>query len=930
MLHRGSPLFSCLINGYIPTDNFSRSSVLTTTAISVIGTSLGPYKIVEQLGAGGMGEVYLGEDTRLGRKVAIKVLPAEFAADPERLARFEQEARAAAALNHPHIAVVHDIGTENDTHFMVQEYLEGQSLRERLDKGALPLDKALDLATEVGEALIAAHKAGIIHRDLKPDNIFVTEDGHAKVLDFGLAKLIEMSPVSGSASMSPTMLGTVAGQVMGTVGYMAPEQIGGEEIDQRADLFAFGCVLYQTVTGRQAFSGRNVMQTLDLILAEEPVSLGEIDSGLPAELERIVRKSLAKEPDKRYQTAADLVVDLRAVQSEIAGGTAQSVAALGGGREGSMAAASDGIGHGTVAMIAVAAALVAAVAVWAALRSPAAPAGPPMTFTMELPPGTGFDNAGRHLLAFSADGKSLVFAANAQLYLHNMAKPGATPIRGTENGGRSPFFSPDGRRVGFWAENGLRTVPVNGGVATPLCETDNPWGASWTEDGRVIWGRGPRGIWQVADTGGTPEQIIEVDEGESAHGPQLLPGGTTVLFTLSQISATWDDARIVVEDLETGNRTVLFESGSDARYLSTGHLVYIREETLWAVGFDPVTLTVGPEAHPVVEGVAQAEGDRTGAGQFSVSDQGTLAFVRGGASVTAEDTLVWIDPGGGATEIATSPGNIEGMRLAPGDRYAAVQVVAGDGGLWIYEFRRELWTRLADVVVGDVAPVWSPNGEYVYFGQSRGDESGLYRRRFDGSEGAEQLMSSSSEFYVPTAISSGRLFYYSASRTSGGFLGHWVVDLEALDDPHLILEGGDQRSLDVHPTGRWVAYHVVENTTPTVYVSEFAAPGSLGRRYSIARGSMPTWSADGTRLYFRDVDRLLVADVKTDPEFEPGLGETVVDGMSRVGIEYDIASDGRVLAAGDAFVVADASNRSRIDFIVNWFEALKEQVPARR
>ena len=553
----------------------------------MIGTSLGPYKIIEQLGAGGMGEVYLGEDTRLGRKVAIKVLPAEFASDPERLARFEQEARAAAALNHPHIAVVHDVGSEAGeggatTHFIVQEYLEGQSLRERLDKGALPLGKALDLATEAGEALIAAHKAGIIHRDLKPDNIFVTEEGHAKVLDFGLAKLTEMAaPTGGSASMSPTMLGTVAGQVMGTVGYMAPEQINGEEIDQRADLFAFGCVLYQTVTGRQAFSGRNVMQTLDLILAEEPVSLGEIDSELPAELERIVRKSLAKEPDKRYQTAADLVVDLRAVQAEITGGTAQSAAKLGGRRDGSSSAASGGIGRGTVAMIAVVAALVSAAAAWAALRSPAAPVGPPMAFTMELPPETVFDSAGRHLLAFSADGESLVFVANEQLYLHNMRDPGATAIRGTENGGRMPFFSPDGQRVGFWAENELRTVSINGGVATTLCETDNPWGASWTEDDRVIWGRGRRGIWQVADTGGRPEQIINVDEGESAHGPQLLPCGTTVLFTLSQVSATWDDARIVVEDLESGYRTVLVESGSDARYLSTGHLVYIREETLW-------------------------------------------------------------------------------------------------------------------------------------------------------------------------------------------------------------------------------------------------------------------------------------------------------------------------------------------------------------
>ncbi len=277
---------------------------------------------------GRYGRVYLGEDTRLGRKVAIKVLPAEFASDPERLARFEQEARAAAALNHPHIAVVHDVGSEpgedgTTTHFMVQEYLEGQSLRERLEKGALPLDKALDLATEVGEALIAAHKAGIIHRDLKPDNIFVTEEGHAKVLDFGLAKLMEMAaPTGSSASMSPTMLGTVAGQVMGTAGYMAPEQINGEEIDQRVDLFAFGCVLYGMVTGRQAFAGKNVHETLGKILSDEPPSIADIAPSLPSELHRIIRKALAKSADNRYQTAGDLVVDLRTLSTDVESGAA--------------------------------------------------------------------------------------------------------------------------------------------------------------------------------------------------------------------------------------------------------------------------------------------------------------------------------------------------------------------------------------------------------------------------------------------------------------------------------------------------------------------------------------------------------------------------------------------------------------------------------
>ena len=288
------------------------------------GTQLGPYEITEQLGAGGMGEVYLAQDTRLGRKVAIKVLPAEFASDPERLARFEQEARAAAALNHPHIAAVFDVGTEAGTHFMVQEYLEGDTLREPLQKGALPLKKALGLATEIAEALAAAHAAGIIHRDLKPENIFVTKEGHAKVLDFGLAKLTEVSVTGspGGATQSPTMMGTVAGQVMGTAGYMAPEQVNGEEVDQRTDLFAFGCVLYETITGQQPFAGKSIPDTLSRILHDEPEPLVEVDESLPFELQRIVKKCLAKEPAKRYQTAGDLVVDIQALGTDVESGAA--------------------------------------------------------------------------------------------------------------------------------------------------------------------------------------------------------------------------------------------------------------------------------------------------------------------------------------------------------------------------------------------------------------------------------------------------------------------------------------------------------------------------------------------------------------------------------------------------------------------------------
>ena len=435
------------------------------------GTKLGPYEITEQLGAGGMGEVYLAQDTRLGRKVAIKVLPAEFASDPERLARFEQEARAAAALNHPHIAAVHDVGVEDGTHFMVQEYLEGNTLREPLGKGALPLKKALGLATEIAEALAAAHAAGIIHRDLKPENIFVTKEGHAKVLDFGLAKLTEVAVTGspGGATQSPTM--------MGTAGYMAPEQVEGGEVDQRTDMFAFGCVLYEMAQGARAFGGRNVAEVLHRLVNSDPEPMAD---ELPSELHRIVRKCVAKEPAKRYQTAGDLVVDLQALGTDVESGAALPPTPV-------AVETARGIPWKLAAPVAVAIALLAAFGVW--ITAPSAPEPIVRRFHIDYPPETSFVNTSTLGFAISPDGRSLVFNANRQLWLRAIDDPVATPIHGTEQA-RAPFFSPDSQQLGFWGGDGqMKSVSINGGAPVSL-------GAAACAALRGELGRGPlRLLW---------------------------------------------------------------------------------------------------------------------------------------------------------------------------------------------------------------------------------------------------------------------------------------------------------------------------------------------------------------------------------------------------------------------------------------------------
>jgi len=582
-------------------------ALLPTGSHHVVGKTLGPYKVIKLLGAGGMGDVYLGEDTRLGRKVAIKVLPAEFASDPERLARFEQEARAAAALNHPHIAVVHDVGSEpgedgTTTHFIVQEYLRGQSLRERLDKGALPLDKALDLATEVGEALIAAHKAGIIHRDLKPDNIFVTEEGHAKVLDFGLAKLTEMAaPTGSSASMSPTMLGTVAGQVMGTAGYMSPEQVNGETVDTRSDLFAFGAVLYESVTGRRAFAGKSIPDTLSRILHDDPGPLAEVDASLPFELQRIVKKSLAKEPAKRYQAAGELVIDLQALGADVESGTAMPV----GGQPVIAPVTVEttrGVSWKLGVPIAVSIAVVAALTGWWLAR-PGSGGSLPRIFSIDLPEGTRLPAGQGPGIAISPDGQNIAYMASGpagrHLYLRRLGRLGSTLIPGTEEA-INPTFSPDGKSLAFRVGEILKKVSLAGGEPFELCSTCGE--ASWGDAGDLIFVR-EGSLWRVPEVGGRPELITGPmpDRGVPYfRRPLVLPGGKAVLFEPGVVGA---NAGAAVISLESKDVVVVATDGSDPFYSDTGHVVFARGDTLFAVPFDLDRLRVTGEPVPVVHGV---------------------------------------------------------------------------------------------------------------------------------------------------------------------------------------------------------------------------------------------------------------------------------------------------------------------------------------
>ncbi len=926
----------------------------------MIGSSLGPYKILEQIGAGGMGEVYLAEDTRLDRKVAIKTLPEEFASDPERLARFEQEAKAAAGLNHPHIAVVHDIGfaegsgvaaddaktdpsldlsamlPASGVHYIVQEYLEGDTLRDPLKKGALPLGKALLYAREVTEALAAAHEAGIIHRDLKPDNVFITKDGHAKILDFGLAKLTELHGPGGTElSMSPTVLGTVAGQIMGTAGYMAPEQIEGDvEIDARADLFAFGCLLYEMIGGKRAFGGESILDTLHAIARSEPQPVGEINSETPADLERILKKCLAKDRDHRYQHADDVLVDLKNLAGEVEAGTARTVAEhAAGGAE--AAAAVSGISWKIAAPAAVVIAGVAAIGTWM-FAAPAAPVDERIfRFEMALPEGVNYTALGWPTMAVSPQGTQIAMAANSQIYLRGFDDPEAAPVRGTEGIALGPFFSPDGQSIGFWAAGELRKVSIGGGAAVKLADVPTqPFGASWTADNTVYYALD--GIWRVSGDGGEPEEVIPAGEDEFHHGPHLLPDGS-ILYTLStSADATWDDSRIVVRRPDADEPTVLVSGGRDARYLPTGHIVYALEDALLARTFDLETREVGG-AVPLLQGVAGGF-NISGASHFDVSDAGDLVYIKGDVQRDPR-TFVWRD-GDGAKEVvaqANEAGRTWTPRLSPSGRYVAYRVNGPDGSnLWMLDLQRGIHSLFIPDG-GARSFAWSPDGEWLYYSADSGTDTGtdMYRRPADMSVDAEEFIAGPGNEFVRSISRDGEwLLYADTDVINTGAYDIKIVSLTEPGEPEPVFARDVQEvTASVSPNGKWVVYVSGAQAARRIFVQGFPNLGGI-TQVSDGVGSEPLWAPDSSRLFYRRENDIMVVDVVSEEPFDVSaprlfLESVFVTGDAQNAGSYDISLDGERLLMVD-WDDAETGGAGRVQAVLNWFKELNERVPTGR
>jgi hypothetical protein len=676
---------------------------------SLVGQQLGSYKIVSLLGAGGMGEVYQARDSKLNRDVAIKVLPAVFVHDAERLARFQREARMLAALNHPNVATIHGLEQSDGVQFLVMERVPGETLSERLRAGAVGIEEALKIGEQIAEALEAAHEKGVIHRDLKPANVKVTPERRVKVLDFGLAKAFG-GDGGLDLSNAPTLtaVGTEEGRILGTPAYMSPEQARGRPVDKRADIWAFGCVLYELLTGRQAFHGDTLSDIIVSILEREP-DWQVLPSSTPVKIRELLRRCLQKDLRRRLHDAADARIE---IEEALAAPVTAEPAAPGAvvralGRREMI------LGVGALLLVAV----VSGLAIWNLKPAPPAPR-PVSRLTIVLPPGQQLavpDNG--PAVALSPDGTHIAYVAREgltqQVYIRAIDSLEARPIPGTEAppGGTSwvePFFSPDSQWIGFFVGGKLKKVSVSGGAALTLCDSSLSGGASWGSQGMIAFS--PEQIpflQQVSDVGGTPQQLTHMEKGETGHGwPEFLPGGKAVLFAVA-IGGSFATGQIAVQTVGSAEHRNLIQGGMYPHYAPSGHLVYVQGGTLMAVPFDPERLAVTGAAVPMVEGILQSTTD--GDAQYSFSAAGSLAYVPGAAQ-SAQSKLVWVNRNGAEQPVAAPEHAYINPRISPDGRRVAIGITEQERQIWLYDVSRGTLTRLTFQGNNNLVPFWTPDG----------------------------------------------------------------------------------------------------------------------------------------------------------------------------------------------------------------------------
>ena len=893
------------------------------------GTRLGPYSIVAPLGAGGMGEVYRARDTRLDRDVAIKVLPELFATDPDRLTRFEREAKALASLSHPHIAQVYEIAElqANGTAVaaLVMELVEGEDLSTRIARGPIPLSDALPIALQIADALEAAHERGLIHRDLKPANIKVTADGDVKVLDFGLAKAIEGSELAGDPVNSPTMsiAGTRAGLILGTAAYMAPEQARGQVVDRRADIWAFGVVLFEMLSGRQTFGGETISDVLASVLKND-IDWTKLPADLPAPILRLLRRCLT--PDRRTR--------LRDI-GEARVAIADFLAGKGDPTPDSTIAVVQPRSHrglqAALAAVSLIAAVLAAV-VFLQMNRDAAPADPPLRFTISPPEKVSALVLGRPSVTIAPDGQTVAFAGQEQgtphIYLRTAGEFDARRLPGTEGGGQ-PVFSPDGRTIAFQTPTQMKTIAINGGTVTPLAPVNEPRGLSWADDTTLVYApESIGGLSEISTRGGAARTLTTVDDkaGERTHRwPHVLPGGRWVLFTVGTWKSpdNYEASQIDAVDRTTGQRRKVFEGASLVRYASTGHLVFARAGALHAVRFDPDTLTVSGTPSIVLKDV---DGDpTTGAAHAGWNDAGTLVYVpedpRGGLR-----ELEIVDTRGGRQSLTMPPQLYNDMRLSPdGARVAVVQGTSGVADIWVYGLARGTYTRVTFTGI-NATPVWSANSRDIFY-SAIGKDGGttILRTSADGGSDAVTIASSDNRMYLKhvSADASWALVDYVGYAGARGDVGRFELKPGSRIEP-LLDTRSDEFGGTVSPNGRLLAYQSDADGRPEVYVRTLG-PSSGRWQVSNAGGEEPMWSPDGKFIYYRNAGRLFRVPVIALEPFQAGAPAVLLEGIfdlrSDTGISYDPHPDGARMLMTRA---AEANVSGSIRVMTRWFDELRK------
>ena len=858
------------------------------------GDKLGPFEIVAQLGAGGMGEVYRARDSKLKRDVAIKVLPADVANDRERLARFQREAEVLASLNHPHIAHVYGI----EENALVMELVEGEDLSQRIARGPIPVDEALAIARQIAEALEAAHESGIVHRDLKPANIKVREDGTVKVLDFGLAKALDQDlKTSGPQDLvnSPTITSpamTMRGVILGTAAYMAPEQAKGKAVDRRADIWAFGCVLYEMLSGKRAFKGDDVTDIITSVMRDTP-DWNALPPTTPALIRTLLRRCLEKDPRRRLRDMGDARLELEGADE--AGAPAAPVR-LQRARSSLLVLAAATV---IVALTGFAGGYFARGDSRTAVREVS-------RFVITLADGLSLNRGNLSSLALAPDDSSLVFVANddetQHLYVKWLNTPEPKQIPGTDGAG-DPFFSPDGRWLGFFANRLLKKVSLTDGTMVTLAAAPDSTGAAWAPNGTIVFAPGySTGLARISANGGAIQTLTTRNAAtrEASHAwPDVLPDGDHVLYTIEYVGKPFDEADIGVVSLASGATKVVLKGGAFARYSPSGHLMYAQGGRLLAVPFDPVRLEVTGDATTAVNGVSSEIG--RGRAHVTVSRAGSLAFAPGDVTGSERD-LVWVARDASVTPATKIRKGFADMSLSPDGARALFQIVGSDDDIWMLDLVRDVATRLTFGTENGF-PGFAPDGRRFAWSSDRDGRFNLYLSSVDNPQSIERLTESDVDQLARGFSPDGKfvIFVQADPSTQDDI---WMVPIEGKRQPQALVKTAfDEGAPAVSPDGQWLAYASNETGRTEIYVQPFPGPGpkrqvSDGRGSQIQmslRGSTPDrplrWSRDGRELFYWDADRLMSVPIASGTSFSSGPPRRLFEVANAIDMEP--SPDGR-------------------------------------